>query len=148
MKYKGVAIDTISIFSTPGVYLDLTALLLKDAFLWLKNFIIKRGILLFIVTLTWLLVSNVDALQVTLNSRRLLRMSSISLPTGSSWELHPQLDLELDCIPLSFISARISPKLPSLQPTVDICRICCLHDGPSITLLTAKVRYYSYSHHK
>ena len=86
MKYKGVSIDTITIFSTPGVYLELTALLLKDAFIWLKNFIIQRGILLFIVTLTWLLVSNVDALQVIPNPFRLLKMCSTSLPTGLFWE--------------------------------------------------------------
>jgi len=86
MKYKGVSIDTISIFSTPGVYLELTVLLLKDAFNWLKDFIIKRGILLFIVTLTWLLVSNVDALQVIPKAFRPLRTCSTSLPTGLFWE--------------------------------------------------------------
>ena len=86
MKYKGVSIDTISIFSTPGVYLELTVLLLKDAFNWLKDFIIKRGILLFIVTLTWLLVSNVDALQVIPIAFRPLRTCSTSLPPGLFWE--------------------------------------------------------------
>lgn len=64
MKYKGVLIDSISIFSTPAIYLELTLLLIKDALLWLKNFVVNRGILLFIVTFTWLLISNVDAFQV------------------------------------------------------------------------------------
>lgn len=89
MKYKGVLIDTISVFATPALYLELTVYLIVDAFLWLKNFILKRGILLFIVTLTWLLISNVDALQVLPNAFRQLKISFTSLRTGSFLESPP-----------------------------------------------------------
>lgn len=64
MKYKGTPIDSISIFSTPKIYFELALLLLKDLAIWLKDFVINRGVTLFIITLTWLIVSNVEALQV------------------------------------------------------------------------------------
>lgn len=64
MKYKGTPIDSISIFSTPKIYLKLAVLLLKDLVIWFKDFVITRGVLLFVITLTWLVISNVEALQV------------------------------------------------------------------------------------
>ena len=100
MKYRGVLIDSISVFTAPSLYLELTIYLIVDAFRWLKNFILKRGILLFIITLTWLLISNVDALQVLPNPYRLLRTSSTSSRTGSFWELPPPSALALVCIRL------------------------------------------------
>ncbi len=84
MKYKGVAIDSISMFSTPAIYFQLTGLLLKDAFTWLKNFILTRGILLFLVTIAYLLIANLDALQVLLFRCRPSRILSTLSLTGSS----------------------------------------------------------------
>jgi hypothetical protein len=92
MKYKGVSIDTISMFSTPAIYFQLTGLLIKDAVSWLKNFILTRGLLLFILTLAYLLIANLDALQVLLLPRRPSRTLSTSSCTGSSWAWHPRSD--------------------------------------------------------
>lgn len=83
MKYKGVAIDSISIFSTPAIYLQLTSLLIKDAFIWLKNFILTRGLLLFLITLAYILIANVDALQVLLFLCRPLKIYFTSSSIGS-----------------------------------------------------------------
>ncbi len=66
MKYKGIEIEKISIFSTPATYLELTILLLKDTISWLKNFIITKALLIFILIVAWLVISNVEALQVLL----------------------------------------------------------------------------------
>lgn len=59
MKYKGTPIDSISIISTPKIYLELAVLLLKDLVIWFKNFVLTRGVLLFVITLTWMVISNV-----------------------------------------------------------------------------------------
>jgi hypothetical protein len=58
MKYKGISIESISVFTTPGIYFDLAILLIIDVALWLKNFILKRGVSLLAVTVVWLLISN------------------------------------------------------------------------------------------
>lgn len=110
MKYKGVSIDSISMFSTPAIYLQLTGLLLKDAFSWLKNFILTRGILLFIITLAYILIANLDALQVLLLPLRPSKTCFTSSSTGYHWEWLLRLAWELGCTPLYSISVRISPK--------------------------------------
>jgi hypothetical protein len=84
MKYKGISIESISIFKTPAIYLELTLLLIIDIFTWLKNFIIRRAIALIVATTLWLLISYVHALQVNMNIFRPLKTSSTSLHIGYS----------------------------------------------------------------
>ena len=64
MKYKGVVISEITIFTTPKIYAELVGLLILDLLFWLKEIVIKRGIYLVAAILVWILVSSVDALQV------------------------------------------------------------------------------------
>lgn len=74
MKYKGIPIENISIFKTPAIYIELSVLLIKDLFSWIAKMIITRGILMLGVLITWLIISYVDALQV---SQLLSRQSKI-----------------------------------------------------------------------
>ena len=74
MKYKGVAIGDISIFSTSIVYMALVLLLVKDLFEWLKNFVIKRGLLICATFISWLIISKVEALQVIFQKSRLSKI--------------------------------------------------------------------------
>jgi hypothetical protein len=145
MKYKGVSIDSISMFSTPGIYLQLTGLLLKDAFSWLKNFILTRGLLLFLITIAYILIANVDALQVPLLPRRPSKTCFTSSPIGSCWEWLLLSDWGLDCIPSYSTLAPISPRwlLPLL--TADTCQKWYHPDGILITLSTVKVSLHSCS---
>jgi len=70
MKYKGVLIDSISIFSSTAIYLELVLLILSDLAKWIKRFIIRRSIALFIATLVWLLIVNIPALHVRISASR------------------------------------------------------------------------------
>lgn len=82
MKYKGVAIGDISIFSTTVVYMALVLLLVKDLFEWLKNFVIKRGLVICAVFISWMIISKVEALQVIQKKCRLSKIFFTLLHIG------------------------------------------------------------------
>jgi hypothetical protein len=65
MKYKGVPIQSISLFSTPGIYFELLALSVIDKIKALQRFIVRRGLALLMVTISWLLIAYLPALQVS-----------------------------------------------------------------------------------
>jgi len=83
MKYKGVLIESISIFKTPATYLELTLLLIVDVFAWLKSFVVRRVIPIVVATAIWLMISNIDALQVDRFRLRLFKISATLQVIGS-----------------------------------------------------------------
>jgi len=64
MKYKGVPIESISIFKTPAIYLTLTLYILQDLVVWAKNFLLRRGISISILIALWITVTNINSLHV------------------------------------------------------------------------------------
>ena len=64
MKYKGVPIDDISILTTPLLYLQLVAALLVDLLGWFKSLLLRRGLAMVGFVGVWMLVTNLEALQV------------------------------------------------------------------------------------
>lgn len=78
MKYKGILIDSISIFSTTAIYLELVVLIIQDLLKWIKKFIVKRRVTLLIAALVWLLIVYLPALHVLISLGRLFNKYAIS----------------------------------------------------------------------
>jgi len=74
MRYRGVLIDSISIIQTPYIYLILSLHLIKDAALWFKSLVLRRGIIMGLIILLWITIIKVDTLQVTPTTYRLLKI--------------------------------------------------------------------------
>ena len=82
MKYKGVEINNISIFSTPAIYCELLLLTIKDLLNNTVHFAGKRIIPIATLIVSWLLIAYLPLLQVFMLGSRLFRISSISGPIG------------------------------------------------------------------
>jgi len=83
MRYRGVLIDSISIIQTPFIYLILSLHLIKDAALWLKSLVLRRGIIIGLVIMLWIAIVKVDTLQVPTITNRPLKIWASSASTGS-----------------------------------------------------------------
>ena len=64
MKYKGVPIDSISIFTTPVLYLQLALYLLLDLVSWFKELLLRRGMIMIAAIAVCMLITRLDSLQV------------------------------------------------------------------------------------
>ena len=73
MKYKGIRVENISIFSTTAVYMSLILLLIKDLYEWVKKMAINRCLIISATFILWLIITKIEALQVTFEKSRLLK---------------------------------------------------------------------------
>ena len=64
LKYQGVEIEKISIFRHPLMYITLLFKLFIDLLIWIKNFIIRKFLLIVILGGTWALLNYIPELHV------------------------------------------------------------------------------------
>ena len=64
MKYKGVPIANISIYSTPAIYFELLIITIQDNIKSLLNFVKKRAAIIFAIISAFALVTYLPFLQV------------------------------------------------------------------------------------
>jgi len=100
MEYKGVPIESISIFSTPMIYLQLLLITIQHLFASLLAFIQRRALIIATTVFISVLITYLPMLQVPSFPPRSLKILPGLLHTGFFWESHHQLALELVCIHL------------------------------------------------
>ena len=91
MKYKDTPIDDISIFKTPVIYLQLLSALVVDLVRWFKNLLLRRGLAMISFVGVWMLITNLEALQVQDYLSRISKIYVILQSTGLYLELPLQL---------------------------------------------------------
>jgi vacuole membrane protein 1 len=63
MKYKGVLISEISLFSHPAIYLELLLRTVQDLFKALGRFVVRRALLLGVAMVAWAMIAYLPQLQ-------------------------------------------------------------------------------------